>query len=86
MPPQSVVRCLWHPMLNQIMVGMENGVVKSQRGVMLCVLKSKRKKKNTSSPVEVLVWQPTMGRCPPSSSKTSLWTKPTTAKQPEAIQ
>ncbi|XP_063817253.1 WD repeat-containing protein 70 [Pseudophryne corroboree] len=46
----SVVRCLWHPKLNQIMVGTGNGLakvyydpVKSQRGAKLCVVKSKRK-------------------------------------------
>lgn len=26
--PQSVVRCLWHPKLNQIMVGTGNGLAK----------------------------------------------------------
>ncbi|XP_030423688.1 WD repeat-containing protein 70 isoform X1 [Gopherus evgoodei] len=46
----SVVRCLWHPKLNQIMVGTGNGLakvyydpVKSQRGAKLCVVKTKRK-------------------------------------------
>uniref|UniRef100_A0A8C1S6J1 Uncharacterized protein n=1 Tax=Cyprinus carpio TaxID=7962 RepID=A0A8C1S6J1_CYPCA len=43
----SVVGCLWHPKLNQIMVGTGNGLVKvyydpvkTQRGAMLCVVKS----------------------------------------------
>ncbi|XP_019387524.1 PREDICTED: WD repeat-containing protein 70 [Crocodylus porosus] len=46
----SVVRCLWHPKLNQIMVGTGNGLakvyydpIKSQRGAKLCVVKTKRK-------------------------------------------
>uniref|UniRef100_A0A6I8P4D3 WD repeat-containing protein 70 n=1 Tax=Ornithorhynchus anatinus TaxID=9258 RepID=A0A6I8P4D3_ORNAN len=46
----SVVRCLWHPKLNQIMVGTGNGLAKvyydpirSQRGAKLCVVKNKRK-------------------------------------------
>ncbi|KAG8599022.1 hypothetical protein GDO81_002849 [Engystomops pustulosus] len=46
----SVVRCLWHPKLNQIMVGTGNGLakvyydpVKSQRGAKLCVVKTNRK-------------------------------------------
>ncbi|XP_068106734.1 WD repeat-containing protein 70 isoform X3 [Hyperolius riggenbachi] len=46
----SVVRCLWHPKLNQIMVGTGNGLAKvyydpvqSQRGAKLCVVKTKRK-------------------------------------------
>uniref|UniRef100_A0A7N9AU05 WD repeat-containing protein 70 n=1 Tax=Mastacembelus armatus TaxID=205130 RepID=A0A7N9AU05_9TELE len=48
----SVVRCLWHPKLNQIMVGTGNGLAKiyydpakSHRGAKLCVVKSKRKEK-----------------------------------------
>ncbi|KAM4708588.1 WD repeat-containing protein 70 isoform 1-T4 [Discoglossus pictus] len=48
----SVVRCLWHPKLNQIMVGTGNGLakiyydpVKSQRGAKLCVVKTNRKDK-----------------------------------------
>uniref|UniRef100_A0A8C1ZSU1 WD repeat-containing protein 70 n=1 Tax=Cyprinus carpio TaxID=7962 RepID=A0A8C1ZSU1_CYPCA len=52
----SVVRCLWHPKLNQIMVGTGNGLakvyydpVKSQRGAMLCVVKSKRKEKHAET-------------------------------------
>ncbi|XP_066568273.1 WD repeat-containing protein 70 isoform X2 [Amia ocellicauda] len=52
----SVVRCLWHPKLNQIMVGTGNGLakvyydpVKSQRGAMLCVVKSKRKEKQAET-------------------------------------
>ncbi|XP_060097013.1 WD repeat-containing protein 70-like [Heteronotia binoei] len=46
----SVVRCLWHPKLNQIMVGTGNGLakvyydpLKSQRGAKLCVVKTTRK-------------------------------------------
>uniref|UniRef100_A0A673LFA1 WD repeat-containing protein 70 n=1 Tax=Sinocyclocheilus rhinocerous TaxID=307959 RepID=A0A673LFA1_9TELE len=52
----GVVRCLWHPKLNQIMVGTGNGLakvyydpVKSQRGAMLCVVKSKRKEKHAET-------------------------------------
>ncbi|XP_051784448.1 WD repeat-containing protein 70 isoform X1 [Erpetoichthys calabaricus] len=52
----SVVRCLWHPKLNQIMVGTGNGLakvyydpVKSQRGAKLCVVKSKRKEKQAEA-------------------------------------
>ncbi|XP_056117393.1 WD repeat-containing protein 70 isoform X2 [Rhinichthys klamathensis goyatoka] len=52
----SVVRCLWHPKLNQIMVGTGNGLakvyydpVKSQRGAMLCVVKSKTKEKHAET-------------------------------------
>ncbi|XP_051971961.1 WD repeat-containing protein 70-like [Xyrauchen texanus] len=52
----SVVRCLWHPKLNQIMVGTGNGLakvyydpVKSQRGAMLCVVKSKRKERHAET-------------------------------------
>jgi hypothetical protein len=46
----SVIRCLWHPKLNQIMVGTGNGLAKvyynpnkSQRGAMLCAVKAQRK-------------------------------------------
>lgn len=46
----SVVRCLWHPKLNQIITGCGNGVAKvfyspefSHRGAKLCVVKSRRK-------------------------------------------
>lgn len=52
----SVVRCLWHPKLNQIMVGTGNGLakvyydpVKSHRGAKLCVVKSKRKEKQAET-------------------------------------
>ncbi|KAI2660185.1 WD repeat-containing protein 70 [Labeo rohita] len=52
----SIVRCLWHPKLNQIMVGTGNGLakvyydpVKSQRGAMLCVVKSKRKERHAET-------------------------------------
>ncbi|KAK7829160.1 hypothetical protein U0070_012631 [Myodes glareolus] len=48
----SVIRCLWHPKLNQIMVGTGNGLAKvyydpdkSQRGAKLCVVKTQRKAK-----------------------------------------
>ncbi|XP_034458814.1 WD repeat-containing protein 70 isoform X2 [Hippoglossus hippoglossus] len=50
----SAVRCLWHPKLNQIMVGTANGLAKvyydpfkSHRGAKLCVVKSQRKEKHT---------------------------------------
>ncbi|XP_070562927.1 WD repeat-containing protein 70-like [Ptychodera flava] len=46
----SVVRCLWHPKLNQIMVGCGNGETKvyynpekSHNGALLCATKKKRK-------------------------------------------
>ncbi|XP_041505278.1 WD repeat-containing protein 70-like [Microtus oregoni] len=52
----SVVRCLWHPKLNQIMVGTGNGLAKvyydpdkSQRGAKLCVVKSQQKAKQAES-------------------------------------
>ncbi|XP_033502022.1 WD repeat-containing protein 70 [Epinephelus lanceolatus] len=52
----SVVRCLWHPKLNQIMVGTGNGLakvyydpVKSHRGAKLCVVKSQRKQKQAET-------------------------------------
>ncbi|KAM7331829.1 WD repeat-containing protein 70-like [Alexandromys fortis] len=52
----SVVRCLWHPKLNQIMVGTGNGLAKvyydpdkSQRGAKLCVVKTQRKAKQAES-------------------------------------
>uniref|UniRef100_A0A8C5G3W3 WD repeat-containing protein 70 n=1 Tax=Gouania willdenowi TaxID=441366 RepID=A0A8C5G3W3_GOUWI len=52
----SVVRCLWHPKLNQIMVGTGNGLakvyydpIKSQRGAMLCVVKTKLKEKHAEA-------------------------------------
>uniref|UniRef100_A0A671LXX8 WD repeat-containing protein 70 n=1 Tax=Sinocyclocheilus anshuiensis TaxID=1608454 RepID=A0A671LXX8_9TELE len=52
----SVVRCLCHPKLNQIMVGTGTGLakvyydpVKSQRGAMLCVVRSKRKEKHAET-------------------------------------
>ncbi|XP_058474139.1 WD repeat-containing protein 70 [Solea solea] len=52
----SVVRCLWHPKLNQVMVGTGNGLakvyydpVKSHRGAKLCVVKSKRKEKHAET-------------------------------------
>ncbi|CAK6959485.1 WD repeat-containing protein 70 isoform X1 [Scomber scombrus] len=52
----SVVRCLWHPKLNQIMVGTGNGLakvyydpVKSHRGAKLCVVKSQRKEKQAET-------------------------------------
>ncbi|XP_071490970.1 WD repeat-containing protein 70-like [Diadema antillarum] len=47
----SVVRCLWHPKLNQIIIGCGNGQAKvfydpnkSHRGAKLCVVKKRRKK------------------------------------------
>ncbi|XP_008284694.1 WD repeat-containing protein 70 isoform X1 [Stegastes partitus] len=52
----SVVRCLWHPKLNQIMVGTGNGLAKvyydpfkSHRGAKLCVVKSQRKEKQAET-------------------------------------
>ncbi|KAJ8787515.1 hypothetical protein J1605_023000 [Eschrichtius robustus] len=55
-PLQSVVRCLWHPKLNQIMVGTGNGLAKvyydpnkSQRGAKLCVVKTQRKAKQAET-------------------------------------
>ncbi|RMC16632.1 hypothetical protein DUI87_06570 [Hirundo rustica rustica] len=52
----SVVRCLWHPKLNQIMVGTGNGLakvyydpIKSQRGAKLCVVKTKRKERQAET-------------------------------------
>ncbi|XP_069740693.1 WD repeat-containing protein 70 isoform X2 [Narcine bancroftii] len=52
----SVIRCLWHAKLNQIMVGTGNGLakvyyhpVKSQRGAKLCVVKTKRKAKQSQT-------------------------------------
>ncbi|XP_047229176.1 WD repeat-containing protein 70 [Girardinichthys multiradiatus] len=52
----SVVRCLWHPKLNQIMVGTGNGLAKvyydpfkSHRGAKLCVVKSKLKEKHAET-------------------------------------
>ncbi|XP_038589787.1 WD repeat-containing protein 70 [Micropterus salmoides] len=52
----SIVRCLWHPKLNQIMVGTGNGLakvyydpVKSHRGAKLCVVKSQRKEKQAET-------------------------------------
>uniref|UniRef100_A0A4W3GKW2 Uncharacterized protein n=1 Tax=Callorhinchus milii TaxID=7868 RepID=A0A4W3GKW2_CALMI len=54
--PQSVIRCLWHPKLNQIMVGTGNGQakvyydpVRSQRGAKLCVVKTKHKVKQSQA-------------------------------------
>lgn len=51
-PESSAIRCLWHPKLNQIVVGCGNGdailyydVKKSHRGAMLCVVKKERKAK-----------------------------------------
>ncbi|GAB1299229.1 WD repeat-containing protein 70 [Apodemus speciosus] len=53
---KSVVRCLWHPKLNQIMVGTGNGLAKvyydpnkSQRGAKLCVVKTQRKAKQAET-------------------------------------
>ncbi|XP_067340602.1 WD repeat-containing protein 70 isoform X1 [Channa argus] len=52
----SVVRLLWHPKLNQIMVGTGNGLakvyydpIKSHRGAMLCVVKNKRKERQAET-------------------------------------
>ncbi|KAJ4926401.1 hypothetical protein JOQ06_008575 [Pogonophryne albipinna] len=55
-PKTSVVRCLWHPKLNQIMVGTSSGLakvyydpVKSHRGAKLCVVKSQRKERQAET-------------------------------------
>uniref|UniRef100_A0A8C5P6V8 WD repeat-containing protein 70 n=1 Tax=Leptobrachium leishanense TaxID=445787 RepID=A0A8C5P6V8_9ANUR len=52
----SVVRGLWHPKLNQIMVGTGNGLakiyydpIKSQRGAKLCVVKTKSKERQAET-------------------------------------
>ncbi|CAH2296464.1 WD repeat-containing 70 isoform X1 [Pelobates cultripes] len=52
----SVVRCLWHPKLNQIMVGTGNGLARvyydpaqSQRGAKLCVVKTNRKERQAGT-------------------------------------
>ncbi|KAK5852079.1 hypothetical protein PBY51_023581 [Eleginops maclovinus] len=52
----SVVRCLWHPKLNQIMVGTSSGLakvyydpVKSHRGAKLCVVKSQHKERQAET-------------------------------------
>ncbi|KAM6987183.1 WD repeat-containing protein 70 [Aplochiton taeniatus] len=52
----SVVRCLWHPKLNQIMVGTSNGLAKvyydpdkSHRGAMLCVVKNQKKERQAET-------------------------------------
>ncbi|XP_013785489.1 WD repeat-containing protein 70-like [Limulus polyphemus] len=56
----GIIRSLWHPKLNEIIVGCSNGLVKvyynpdlSERGAKLCVVKTQRKKKQ----VEVIVQQ-----------------------------
>ncbi|KAL5015983.1 hypothetical protein ScPMuIL_005572 [Solemya velum] len=56
----SVVRCLWHPKLNQMVVGCGDGQArlfydpeKSNRGAMLCVVKKQRKSKQ----VEIMASQ-----------------------------
>ncbi|CAG0881151.1 unnamed protein product [Darwinula stevensoni] len=48
----SVIRCLWHPKLNQVMVGCGNGdakilydPIKSHRGALLCMAKTQKKRK-----------------------------------------
>ncbi|PVD23599.1 hypothetical protein C0Q70_16871 [Pomacea canaliculata] len=50
----SAVRCLWHPKLNQMVLGCGDGQVhlyydpkKSHRGAMLCVVRKKHKEKQT---------------------------------------
>lgn len=57
----SVVRCLWHPRLNQMVVGCSDGNVKvyfdpdkSHRGALLCTAKQKRKK---TQQVEMMISQ-----------------------------
>ncbi|XP_072371673.1 WD repeat-containing protein 70 [Scyliorhinus torazame] len=61
----SVIRCLWHPKLNQIMVGTGNGLAKvyyhpgkSQRGAKLCVVKTKRKAKQSQTVTQDYVITP----------------------------
>ncbi|XP_054613357.1 WD repeat-containing protein 70 [Dunckerocampus dactyliophorus] len=61
----SAVRCLWHPKLNQIMVGTGNGLakvyydpIKSHRGAKLCVVKSKRKQKHAEALTQEYVITP----------------------------
>nr|XP_057920173.1 WD repeat-containing protein 70 isoform X1 [Doryrhamphus excisus] len=61
----SVVRCLWHPKLNQIMVGTGNGLakvyydpIKSHRGAKLCVVKSQRKQKHAEALTQEYVITP----------------------------
>ncbi|XP_077593022.1 WD repeat-containing protein 70 [Stigmatopora nigra] len=61
----SVVRSLWHPKLNQIMVGTANGQVKvyydpikSHRGAKLCVVKSKIKEKHAEALTQEYVITP----------------------------
>ncbi|XP_051907514.1 WD repeat-containing protein 70 isoform X1 [Hippocampus zosterae] len=61
----SIVRCLWHPKLNQIMVGTGNGHVKvyydpikSHRGAKLCVVKSKTKQKHAEALAQEYVITP----------------------------
>lgn len=55
----SVIRCSWHPKLNQILTGSSNGIVKvyfdpkrSERGAKLCVYKTRRKFRDSYENVE----------------------------------
>ncbi|XP_061150019.1 WD repeat-containing protein 70 isoform X2 [Syngnathus typhle] len=61
----SAVRCLWHPKLNQIMVGTGNGLtkvyydpIKSHRGAKLCVVKSNIKQKHAEALTQEYVITP----------------------------
>ncbi|RWR99641.1 WD repeat-containing protein 70-like protein [Dinothrombium tinctorium] len=61
----SIVRSLWHPKLNQILVGSGNGIVKvyydpklSERGAKLCVVKTKRKYHDTYEEVQPQIIAP----------------------------
>ncbi|XP_056146586.1 WD repeat-containing protein 70 [Lampris incognitus] len=61
----SVVRCLWHPRLNQIIVGTGNGLskvyydpIKSERGAKLCVVKRKREEKQAETLTQEYVITP----------------------------
>ena len=61
----SIVRCLWHPRLNQLAVGSECGNVflyydpdRSTRGAMLCVGKTKKKKQQVEALVDNAILTP----------------------------
>lgn len=58
---QHVIRCLWHPKLNQMFVGCGDGAVKvyydpekSMRGAKLCIVKTKRKMKQVDCSIYTL--------------------------------
>ncbi|UYV64404.1 WDR70 [Cordylochernes scorpioides] len=61
----GVVRSLWHPKLNQILVGTSRGVIKvfyspeiSDRGAKLCVVKTRRKTKDVETLAEQQIITP----------------------------